>query len=190
MAIEIGGTYYNVNISSEISREAARRLYEQKLNTADNVQSSFQQEIGFNPVKNKEIEDRLTHIVLPSVTKLSDIMADMLKSVREEKGAYDYKDIVNAAGKAYAKLYAEIEDRYKDTSVHYFKSDGTLASMEEEIAWLDDEFEAKIAWEKANAKVKAMWEKYAGKITEIPYQKIEQIADDFYEARNKYLEKI
>lgn len=188
MAIKIGGNAYNVNISSEISRESARRFYEQKSNKADNVQNVFKPQIGFDPKKNKaEIENRLEHTVCRNVTKLSDTIADILKNIREEKGDYEYKDVVNAAGSAYAKLYAEIEKRYEDPTVHYFKPDGTSATMEEEIAWLDEEYEAKIALEKSSAKTVALREKFLGNIAEIPYQKIERIADDFYEARYKVL---
>lgn len=188
MAIKIGGNAYYVNISSEISRESARRFYEQKSNKTDNVQNVFKQQIGFDPKKNKaEIENRLEHTVCRSVTKLSDTMADILKNIREEKGDYEYKDVVNAAGSAYAKLYAEIEKRYEDPTVHYFKPDGTSAAMEEEIAWLDEEYEAKIALEKSSAKTAALREKFLENIAEIPYQKIERIADDFYEARYKAL---
>ena len=121
------------------------------------------------------------------MTKLSDTIADILKNIREEKGAYEYKDVVNAAGSAYAKLYAEIEKRYEDPTVHYFKQDGTPVTMEEEIAWLDDEYEAKIALEKSTAEIAALREKFWGNITKIPYHKIERIADDFYEARYKAL---
>ena len=188
MAIKIGGNDYNVNISSEISRETARRFYDEKLDKADKVQNVFKQQVGFNPKKNKtEIENRLEHTVCRNVTKLSDTMADILRGIKEEKGDYEYKDIVNAAGLAYAKLYAEIEKRYEDSTVRFFKPDGTSATMEEEIAWLDEEYEAKIALEKSSAKTAALREKFLGNITEIPYQKIEQISDDFYEARYKAL---
>ena len=185
MAIKIGGNDYNVNVSSEIGRKTARRFYEQKSDKAQNV---FKQQIDFDPKKNKMvIENRLEHTVCRSVTKLSDTMADILKDIREEKGGYEYKDVVNAAGSAYAKLYAEIEKRYEDPTVHYFKPDGTSVTMEEEIAWLDDEYEAKIALEKSTAEIAALREKFFGNIAEIPYQKIERIADDFYEARYKAL---
>ncbi|MDE7267172.1 MAG: hypothetical protein K2N89_06890 [Lachnospiraceae bacterium] len=188
MAIKIGGNAYNVNISSEISRESARCFYEQKLNKADNAQNVFKQQVGFDPKKNRaEIENRLKHTVCRSVTKLSDTMADILKGIREEKGAYEYKDVINAAGSAYAKLYAEIEKRYEDPTVYYFKPDGTSATMEEEIAWLDEEYEAKIALEKSSAKIAALREKFLGNIAEIPTKEIEKIADDFYEARYKAL---
>lgn len=188
MAIKIGGNAYNVYISSEINRETARRFYEQKSDKADKVQNVFKPQAGFDPKKNKaEIENRLEHTVCRSVTKLSDTIVNILKDIKEEKGDYEYKDVVNAAGSAYAKLYAEIEKRYEDSTVHYFKSDGTSASMEEEIAWLDEEYEAKIALEKSSAKIAALREKFLGNITEIPTKEIEKIADDFYEARYKAL---
>lgn len=188
MAIKIGGNDNNTNISSEISRKTTCRFYKQRSDKADNVQNVFKQQIGFDPKKNRaEIENRLEHIVCRSVTKLSDTIADILKNIREEKGAYEYKDVVNAAGSAYAKLYAEIEKRYEDPTVHYFKPDGTSVTIEEEIAWLDDEYEAKIALEKSTAETAALREKFLGNIAEIPTKEIENIADDFYEARYKAL---
>jgi len=188
MAIGIGRNYYNINIYSKINRETAHRFDGQEPDKADNVQNSFQQEAGFNPRKNKaEIVNRLEHTACRSVTKLSDTMADILKDVKEEKGEYDYKDVVNAAGSAYAKLYAEIEKRYEDPSARYFKPDGTSATMEEELMWLDEEYDARIALEKSNAKTAALREKVLGNISEIPYQKIARIADDFYEAKTRFL---
>lgn len=103
----------------------------------------------------EEIMDRVQHTVVQSATVFGDTRAEILKKVREEKGTYDYSDIVNACGLSYAKLYAGIEERYENSSEQYYKSDGTLLTKQDEIDWLDKEYENEIAWQKACAKVKA-----------------------------------
>lgn len=84
-----------------------------------------------------------------------DTRAEILKEIREEKGTYDYSDIVNACGLSYVKLYAGIEERYENGSEQYYKPDGTLLTKQDEIDWLDKEYENEIAWQKACAKGKA-----------------------------------
>ena len=64
--------------------------------------------------KNREnLMDKIKHTVVHSVTSFSDMRAGILKEIREEKGQYDYTDVVNACGLSYARLYSEIEERYK-----------------------------------------------------------------------------
>lgn len=65
--------------------------------------------------KNREnLMDKIKHTVVHSVTSFSDMRAGILKEIREEKGQYDYTDVVNACGLSYARLYSEIEERYKN----------------------------------------------------------------------------
>ena len=60
--------------------------------------------------KNREnLMDKIKHTVVHSVTSFSDMRAGILKEIREEKGQYDYTDVVNACGLSYARLYSEIE---------------------------------------------------------------------------------
>lgn len=57
------------------------------------------------------ISGRISHLVIHTVSEFSDMRAEVLKKVREEKGQYDYSDVVNACGLSYARFYAEIEER-------------------------------------------------------------------------------
>ena len=55
--------------------------------------------------KNREnLMDKIKHTVVHSVTSFSDMRAGILKEIREEKGQYDYTDVVNACGLSYACL--------------------------------------------------------------------------------------
>ena len=55
--------------------------------------------------KNREnLMDKIKHTVVHSVTSFSDMRAGILKEIREEKGQYDYTDVVNACGLSYARL--------------------------------------------------------------------------------------
>ena len=85
--------------------------------------------------KNREnLMDKIKHTVVHSVTSFSDMRAGILKEIREEKGQYDYTDVVNACGLSYARLYSEIEQRYENEQ--YYKVDGTplTAIVEQAIA--------------------------------------------------------
>ena len=57
-----------------------------------------------------DVKDRAKHtVVKPGIAPLFDTISRTLKTVREEKGSYDYSDIANACGYAYAKCFSEIE---------------------------------------------------------------------------------
>ena len=74
--------------------------------------------------------------------------------------------------------------------MEWYKSvGGAELTLEEELEWLDNEFEQQIAWEKSCAKSAAEIQKYCrAEIPEVPYEEIEGIEDDLYEARNRYLD--
>ena len=92
--------------------------------------------------KNREnLMDKIKHTVVHSVTSFSDMRAGILKEIREEKGQYDYTDVVNACGLSYARLYSEIEERYKNGNEQYYKSAGGTPWTKEEIEWLDMQYE-------------------------------------------------
>lgn len=131
----------------------------------------------------EEIMDRVKHTVVQSATVFSDTRADILKGIREEKGTYDYSDIVNACGLSYAKLYSEIEERYESGNEQYYKLDGTPLTKQDEIDWLDKEYENEVAWQKACAKVKAQREVSLGHIPEIPMNEIEEFGNRFQQSK-------
>lgn len=46
-------------------------------------------------------------------------------------------------GLSYARLYSEIEERYKNGNEQYYKSAGGTPWTKEEIEWLDMQYEQK-----------------------------------------------
>ena len=138
--------------------------------------------------KQKEtIIDRIAHTVVPSVTSFSDARAGVLKEVTEEKGQYDYSDVVNACGLSYARLYSAIEERYKNGNEQYYKADGTSLTMEEEIDWLNMQYEQEVKWQKSCAKIAAEGQVFAGNIPQVPVKEIEELEDSLYQAKDGYI---
>ena len=136
--------------------------------------------------KNREnLMDKIKHTVVHSVTSFSDMRAGILKEIREEKGQYDYTDVVNACGLSYARLYSEIEQRYENEQ--YYKVDGTPLTKEDEIKWLDIQFEQEVAWQKSCARIAARGQVFQGNIPEVPTKEIEELEDSFYQAKDAYI---
>ena len=133
--------------------------------------------------KNREnLMDKIKHTVVHSVTSFSDMRAGILKEIREEKGQYGYSDVVNACGLSYARLYSEIEQRYENEQ--YYKVDGTPLTKEDEIEWLDIQFEQEVAWQKSCARITAQGQVIQGNIPEMPTEEME---DSFYQAKDAYM---
>lgn len=138
--------------------------------------------------KNREtIIDRIAHTVVPSVTSFGDTRAGILKEVAEEKGQYDYSDVVNACGLSYARLYSAIEERYKNGNEQYYKADGTSLTMEEEIDWLNIQYEQEVKWQKSCAKIAAEGQVFTGNIPQVPVREIEELEDSLYQAKDGYM---
>ena len=136
--------------------------------------------------KNREIlMDRIKHTVVQSAASLSDMRAGILKEVREEKGQYGYSDVVNAYGLSYARLYSEIEQRHENE--RYYKADGTPLTKEEEIEWLDMQYEQEVEWQKSCARIAAQGQFIQGNIPEMPTKEIEELEDSFYQAKDAYM---
>ena len=136
--------------------------------------------------KNREIlMDKIKHTVVQSAASLSDMRAGILKEIREEKGQYGYSDVVNACGLSYARLYSEIEQRYENEQ--YYKVDGTPLTKEDEIEWLDIQFEQEVAWQKSCARITAQGQVIQGNITEMPTEEMEELEDSFYQAKDAYM---
>ncbi|MDE7206736.1 MAG: hypothetical protein K2N90_06200 [Lachnospiraceae bacterium] len=183
MTWNINSNYKNCfsNISSNMGR---------KNNAIPNTQNVFQKAASEVALKENKaaVIDHLEHTVIKNSAKLFDMAANTLNHIKEEKGSYGYKDIVNTAAAAYADLYADIEKRYQDTTASYYSADGTRVTKEDEIAWLEQAYETKIVWEQTNARIAAQREKFMGHIAEIPEKEIAQIADDFYAARKQHMD--
>ena len=138
--------------------------------------------------KNREIlMDKIKHTVVHSVTSFSDMRAGILKEIREEKGQYDYTDVVNACGLSYARLYSEIEERYKNGNEQYYKSAGGTPWTKEEIEWLDMQYEQEVAWQKSCARITAQGQVIQGNIPEMPTEEMEELEDSFYQAKDAYM---
>lgn len=136
--------------------------------------------------KNREIlMDKIKHTVVQSAASLSDMRAGILKEIREEKGQYGYSDVVNACGLSYARLYSEIEQRYENEQ--YYKVDGTPLTKEDEIEWLDIQFEQEVAWQKSCARIIAQGQVIQGNIPEMPTEEMEELEDSFYQAKDAYM---
>ena len=136
--------------------------------------------------KNREIlMDKIKHTVVQSAASLSDMRAGILKEIREEKGQYGYSDVVNACGVSYARLYSEIEQRYENEQ--YYKVDGTPLTKEDEIEWLDIQFEQEVAWQKSCARITAQGQVIQGNIPEMPTEEMEELEDSFYQAKDAYM---
>ena len=136
--------------------------------------------------KNREnLMDKIKHTVVHSVTSFSDMRAVILKEIREEKGQYGYSDVVNACGLSYARLYSEIEQRYENEQ--YYKVDGTPLTKEDEIEWLDIQFEQEVAWQKSCARITAQGQVIQGNIPEMPTEEMEELEDSFYQAKDAYM---
>lgn len=136
--------------------------------------------------KNREnLMDKIKHTVVHSVTSFSDMRAGILKEIREEKGQYGYSDVVNACGLSYARLYSEIEQRYENEQ--YYKVDGTPLTKEDEIEWLDIQFEQEVAWQKSCARITAQGKVIQGNIPEMPTEEMEELEDSFYQVKDAYM---
>ena len=136
--------------------------------------------------KNREnLMDKIKHTVVHSVTSFSDMRAGILKEIREEKGQYGYSDVVNACGLSNARLYSEIEQRYENEQ--YYKVDGTPLTKEDEIEWLDMQFEQEVAWQKSCARITAQGQVIQGNIPEMPTEEMEELEDSFYQAKDAYM---
>lgn len=129
--------------------------------------------------------DKIKHTVVHSVTSFSDMRAGILKEIREEKGQYGYSDVVNACGLSYARLYSEIEQRYENEQ--YYKVDGTPLTKEDEIEWLDIQFEQEVAWQKSCARITAQGQVIQGNIPEMPTEEMEELEDSFYQVKDAYM---
>lgn len=137
--------------------------------------------------KRVNLMDRIKHTVMQSVISFSDTRAGILKEVREEKGRYGYADVVNACGLSYAKLYSEIEQRHENEQKQYYKEDGTPLTKEEEIEWLDMQYEQEVEWQKSCARIAAQRQVFQGHIPEMPTDEIDKLEDSFYQSKDVYM---
>lgn len=135
----------------------------------------------------EEIMDMVKHTVVQSATAFSDTRAGILKEIREEKGGYDDSDVIDACGLSYAKLYSEIEERYENGNEKYYRLDGTPLTKQDEIDWLDKEYNNEITWQQACAKVKAQRKVFLGNIPHVPTDEIEEFGNRLQQSKMNYM---
>ena len=137
-----------------------------------------------------DVKDRAKHtVVKPGIAPLFDTISRTLKTVREEKGSYDYSDIANACGYAYAKCFSEIDKKYVNSQDKYYNLDGTPCTKKQEIAWLDEAYEEKINWETANVRIAAGREQFLGHIPDISQKDIEEYEENIKNAKEQYIKQ-
>ena len=185
MAVSISGYPVNLQDGLKLKRESLESQWshneDQKVFHRDSLEVS-------QLSRNREIVmDRIKHTVMQSVTTFGDMRAGILKEVREEKGQYGYSDVVNACGLSYARLYSEIEQRHENGQEQYYKADETPLTKEEEIEWLDMQYEQEVAWQKSCARIAAQGQFFQGNIPEMPTKEIEELEDSLYEAKDAYM---
>lgn len=185
MSIKFSG--YPVHLQDGIKLNRGNLKSQENQNTASKVFHRDTLEVS-QLLKNREgLVDRFKHTVVQSVTSFSGIRAEILEDARKEKGQYDYIDVVNACGLSYAKLYSEIEQRCENKQEQYYKADGTPLTKEEEIEWLDVQFEQEVEWQKACARAAAQGQVFMGHIPEVPTKEIEKLEDSLYQAKDAYM---
>lgn len=132
---------------------------------------------------------KVRHEMKNHIAPLFDTISRTLKTVREEKGSYDYSDIANACGYAYAKCFSEIEKKYVNSQDKYYNLDGTPCTKKQEIAWLDEAYEEKINWETANVRIAAGREQFLGHIPDISQKDIEEYEENIKNAKEQYIKQ-
>lgn len=169
----------DLKLNSEYLKSQGSQNEDQKAFHRDSLEAS-------QLLKNREIlMNKIKHTVVRSAASFSDMRVGILKEIREEKGQYGYSDVVNACGLSYARLYSEIEQRHENEQ--YYKADGTLLTKEEEIEWLDMQYEQEVAWQKSCARIAAQGQVIQGNISEMPTKELEELEDSFYHAKDAYM---
>ena len=134
---------------------------------------------------------RVSHTVNHSVTFFLDECAKTLKEVRVEIGQYGYSEVVNACGSTYAKLYSDIEQRYENEQEQYYDFNGKPLTKEEEIEWLNMEYENAVGWYTSCARIELQGKICWGHISKMTAKEIsgviEELEDNFYQAKDAYM---
>ena len=161
---------------------------------------------GYDTLDIEEIESiryKANHTIIHTPTWFSDEAGGELQKVKEEKGTYNGSDILNAYGFTYARLYAEIEQRYENGNEQWFGLGGEPLTKEKEIEELNRAYESAVDWATKCAEVMAGiqnmdWTSLHNPTQESdrptsevpkPEQKdLEEMKRAFYAVRDKYME--
>ena len=182
--MEIGASEYAMHLRNGMKADSVYLESQRCQNTNQKVLNRDTLEISHLANNREKIMEKIKHTAMQSATSFSDMRAGILKEVREKRGQYGYSDVVNACGLSYAKLYSEIEERHENE--RYYHADGTLLTKEDEIEWLDMQYDQEVAWQKSCARIAAQGQAFQGNISEIPTKEIEELENIFYQAQDAY----
>ena len=182
--MEIGASKYAMHLRNGMKADSVYLESQRCQNTNQKVLNRDTLEISHLANNREKIMEKIKHTAMQSATSFSDTRAGILKEVREKRGQYGYSDVVNACGLSYAKLYSEIEERHENE--RYYHADGTLLTKEDEIEWLDMQYDQEVAWQKSCARIAAQGQAFQGNISEIPTKEIEELENIFYQAKDAY----
>lgn len=182
--MEIGASEYAMHLRNGMKTDSVYLESQRCQNTNQKVLHRDTLEISHLANNREKIMEKIKHTAMQSATSFSDTRAGILKEVREKRGQYGYSDVVNACGLSYAKLYSEIEKRHENE--RYYHADGTLLTKEDEIEWLDMQYDQEVAWQKSCARIAAQGQAFQGNISEIPTKEIEELENIFYQAKDAY----
>lgn len=151
----------------------------------------------------ESIRYKANHTIIHTPTWFSDEAGEELQKVKEEKGEYNDSDVLDAYGFAYVRLYAEIEQRYKNGNGQWFGLGGEPLTKEEEIAELNKAYESAVDWTAKCAEVMADirnmdWtslhsptqnpDRPASEAQKPEQKDLEEMKRAFYETRDQYME--
>ena len=60
-------------------------------------------------------------------------------------------------------------------------------TKEEEMEWLDMQYEQEVEWQKSCARIAAQRQVFLGHIPKVPTKEIEELEDSFYQAKDAYM---
>ena len=113
---------------------------------------------GYDTLCPEEVESlryRFAHTISHNSNWFGEEAGKDLQKIKEEKGYYTDSDILNAYGFTYARLYAEIEQRYENGDEQWFGLGGKPLTKEKEIEELNMAYERAVAWTTKCAEVMA-----------------------------------
>ena len=160
---------------------------------------------GYDTLDIEEIESiryKANHTLIHTPTWFSDEAEEELQKVKEEKGTYNGSDVLNAYGFTYARLYAEIEQRYENGKEKWFGLGGEPLTKEAEIEELNKAYEGAVAWAAKCAEIMVNiqnmhwtspfdpaqnYDRSSGEVPKPEQKDPEEMKRAFYEARDRYM---
>lgn len=191
MSINFGENSIHLQNGIKLDREYTKSQSQEIWTTDRKVFQRDTLEISQISKEREAFMYRLSHTVDHTVALFGNELAETLKEVREGTGQYGYSEVVNACGLTYAKLYSNIEQRYENEQAQWYDQTGTPLTKEEEIEWLNMQYESQVAWHKACARVALQGQVCGGHISDLTTKEIsevtEELEDIFYQAKDAYM---